>query len=351
MRLTAHVCMTLLGCGMLAAGAGGQAPNASKLRTRQGPPVRTIHLNVVVTSKSGVPVGGLEEKDFTLLDNKAVQPMTSFKEHDGQKEPIEMIVLMDNVNSGFEVVAQERIGIEKFLRANGGKLTHPTALAVLTDRGMETQGAYSHDGNALADALDRYDSSLRIVNRSAGVEGAAEELDDSLKALKTLVTYEVGRPHRKLILWVSPGWPLLSGPNINLSYMQQEGVFSDITWLSTELREAQITIDNVNPLGVDEGPGRTFMYMEYLKGITKPGEDAMGNLALQVLATQTGGQVLSSSDIAASLTQCAADTGAYYEITFEPPPVEHRDVYHRLEVKVARPGLTAHTNSGYYAEP
>ena len=350
MRLAAHVCLSLLGCGMLAAGAAGQG-NASKLQTRNGPPVRTIHLNVVVTPKSGVPVGGLEEKDFTVLDNKAVQPITLFKEHDGQKEPIEMIVLMDNVNSGFEVVAQERAGIEKFLRANGGKLTHPTALAVLTDRGMETQGAYSYDGNALANALDQYDASLRIINRSAGVEGAAEELDDSLKALKTLVTYEAGRPHRKLILWVSPGWPLLSGPNINLSYPQQEGVFNQITWLSTELREAQITIDNVNPLGVDEGPGRTFMYMEYLNGVTKPGEDAMGNLSLQVLATQTGGQVLSSTDIAASLTQCAADTGAYYEITFEPPPVEHRDVYHRLEVKVARPGLTAHTSTGYYAEP
>lgn len=333
-------------------GAAGQQAGPAPLKTRkEPPPPHTIHLDVVVTSKSRGPVSGLQEKDFTVLDNKVAQPITSFAAYDGSQEPLEMIVLIDNVNSGFDIVAQERMGIEKFLRANDGNLAHPTALAILTDRGIETQQAYSHDGNGLANALDKYDTSLRIINRSAGVEGAAEQFEDSLKALRMLVTYESSRPGRKMILWVSPGWPLLSGPNINLSYQQQEGIFNDITWLSTQLRESQTTICNVNPLGVDEGPGQTFMYEQYLNGVTKPGDDQMANLALQVLATQTGGLVLSSSDIAASLKQCVADTGAYYRISFEPPPAKRRDVYHRVEVKVAQPGLTARTSTGYYAEP
>ncbi len=350
--MSKRLCMSLLAAGVLAVGATGQQGTPLPLQQRKAPPPpHTIHLDVVVTSKSGVPVGGLEEKDFTVLDNKEVQTITSFQAHDGQNEPLDMIVLIDDLNSGFDVIAQERFGIASFLHSNDGKLAHPTSLAILTYKGVEMQGTYSRDGNALSDSLDKYTVGLRTIRPSAGAEGEAEILQGSLNALRMLVTYESTRPGRKLILWVSPGWPLLSGPNIDLTYKQQEGVFNEITWLSTQLRESQTTIYNVNPLGVDEGPGRTFLYEEYLNGVTKPGDDAMGNLALQVIATETGGLVLSSSDIAASLKQCAADTGAYYRISFEPPPAKRRDVYHRVEVKVAERGLTARTSTGYYAEP
>ena len=37
-----------------------------------------IRLEVVVTSRSGPPVSGLEQDDFTVLDNKAQQSITSF---------------------------------------------------------------------------------------------------------------------------------------------------------------------------------------------------------------------------------------------------------------------------------
>ena len=52
------------------------------------------------------------------------------------------------------------------------------------------QGSYSRDGNGLATALDKYTIGLRAIGSSAGVEGAAERLDDSLKALRTLTMYE-----------------------------------------------------------------------------------------------------------------------------------------------------------------
>ncbi|MGA9246074.1 MAG: VWA domain-containing protein, partial [Silvibacterium sp.] len=42
----------------------------------QAPPTVNgrIYLDVVVTPKSGPPVAGLQQQDFTLLDNKAPQP-------------------------------------------------------------------------------------------------------------------------------------------------------------------------------------------------------------------------------------------------------------------------------------
>jgi hypothetical protein len=42
-----------------------------------------IHLDVVVTPKSGPLVSGLQQQDFTIWDNEVPQTITSFKAVDG----------------------------------------------------------------------------------------------------------------------------------------------------------------------------------------------------------------------------------------------------------------------------
>jgi len=335
-------------------GSGTQAAQpaeSSVLHTRTGPLPRTIHLDVVVTSKAGEPVTGLEQKDFTLLDDKVPREITSFEAVDERKQPVQAILLIDAVNTGYSEVAQERIQIDKFLRANGGKLTLPIALAVFDDQGVKMQGGYSRDGNVLADALAKYTISLREIGPSAGFQGAAERLSDSLKAIRLLASYEAQRPGRKIILWVSPGWPMLSGPRMDLSENQRTQIFGDITFLSTTLREAQTSVYAIDPLGVGESPGRVFYYEQFTSGVKKPSDDSIGNLGLQVIATETGGLVLNSTGVAELLQESVADNVAYYRLSFEPPPTEKRDVYHPLKVTVAKPGVTVATSTGYYAEP
>jgi VWFA-related protein len=161
------------------------------LRVRPAEPARrTINLDVVVTTKDGKPISGLEQKDFSVLDNKVPEKITSFRADDGTQEPVEVILLVDSLNTGFQVVAQERTEIDRFLRANGGKLAHPRTLALLSSAGVQMQKTYSQDGNHLADSLDKSTIGLRAIGRAAGAEGDAERMEDSLKALRTLITYE-----------------------------------------------------------------------------------------------------------------------------------------------------------------
>ena len=63
------------------------------------------------------------------------------------------------------------------------------------------------------------------------------------------MTSESTRPGRKIFLWVSPGWPLLSGPRLDLGAKQEQQIFSDIVALSTQLRDTRTTLYNINPLG------------------------------------------------------------------------------------------------------
>jgi VWFA-related protein len=311
-----------------------------------------IFLNVVVTPKSGAPVSGLQQQDFTVLDNKAPQTITSFRAVDGRTAPIEVILVVDAVNTGYESVAREREGMQKFLRAEGGHLAHPTGFAVLTDQGMQLQNTFSDDGNALSNSVDQYTVSLRTITRSSGFYGAAERLQYSIQGLQQLIAHEGPKPGRKIILWVSPGWPTLSGPEVQLDNKQEQQIFDEVVAFSREMRQGQFTLYSVDPLGTADVGFRTFYWQSFLKGISKPSQAQFGDLALQVLAAQSGGQVRNSSnDIADDLQQCMGDAASYYQLAFEQPHADQARAYHHIEVRVAKSGLTARTLQGYYSQP
>jgi VWFA-related protein len=311
-----------------------------------------IHLDVVVTAKSGPPVSGLQQKDFTLLDNKSPREITSFLAVGGSQAPVEVILVVDAVNADYQTVAYEREQIDKVLRSDGGHLAQAMALAFFTDTGTQIQEGFSSDGNGLSALLEQYTVGLRNLRRSTGVYGAEERFQLSLQALDMLTAREAGRPGRRLVLWVSPGWPLLTGPRTDLDSKQQQRIFADVVGLSTRLRQARITLYSIDPLGADESEVRASYYEEFVKGVKESGKVEPADLALQVLATQTGGLALNfNNDVAALLRKCLADTQAYYEITFDPPLPDRRDEYHQIEMKVGKPGLTARTRQGYYAEP
>jgi VWFA-related protein len=310
-----------------------------------------IDLDVVVTPKSGPPVANLQQGDFTIFDNKAPQHITSFRAVSGSQDPIHVILVIDAVNSSYQNIAYQRSQIDKFLRADGGRLPQPMALAFFTDNGTQIQHDFSADGNALAASLDQYAIGLRTIHRSSQW-GASDRFQLSVNAIRALAEQEANLPGRKMILWVSPGWPLLSGPGIELDSKQQNQIFATIVGLSTQLRLARVTLYAVDPLGSSEGVGRTFYYQDFLKGVSKASQVVLGDLGLQVLAIQSGGLAPSSSnDVVSLLQNCMADAEAYYELSFDPAPADHRDEYHNLLIQVAKPGLTARTRTGYYAQP
>jgi VWFA-related protein len=178
-------------------------------------------------------------------------------------------------------------------------------------------------------------------------------MDLSLKTLDRLISYEAQQPGRKLVVWLSPGWPLLSGPNVILTNKEQAWIFNSAVELSQKMREARVTLYDVDPAGANEaGTMRVAYYKTFLKGLKYQKNAEGGNLGLQTLATQTGGKVLNSSnDLGSLFASCLQDAKPYYTISFEAPPADHADEFHSLEMKVDKPGLTARTRMGYYAQP
>jgi VWFA-related protein len=329
-----------------------------------GPPVpatagtnQQITIDVQVTDKSGAPIRGLQKQDFTLLDDKQPQNILSFRAVDGEASaiadpPAEIVLVVDAVNASPQAVAYEREAIKKFLLRDGGKLAHPVSLVVFADSGTKIQNGSSRDGNALAAQYDQYETGLRSINRSQGFYGATERYDMSLKTLMSFAASEAMRPGRKLMIWISPGWPLLTGPDIELSGKDGRQIFGSIVSASTMLRQARITLYSIDPLGLaDAGGVQINYYEEFLKGVSSPSRAVPADLSLQVLAVQSGGGVLNSSnDLTNEITNCVADADAFYVLSFNPSPPDRADEYHAITIKVEKPGVKIRTRSGYYAQ-
>jgi VWFA-related protein len=320
---------------------------------------RQLVLNVVVTDKSGKPVSGLQQQELIVLDNKHPTKILSFQAHGGPPPPgdvdagTEIVFVLDEVNTTFEKVSYGQDGVKKFLAQNHGELFHPVSLAFFTDSGLQVQTQPSVDGNALVAALNQQEHGLRNVGSSTGFYGAEDRLRLSMDALESLIAQEQRKPGRKMVIWISPGWPLLSGARSDLSSAQAQHAFDSVVRLSTALRQARMTLYSIDPLGAaGSGGERTVFYENFTKGLTDPRHAELGDLGLQVLATQTGGRVIFGNDsIVNSIDRCTADLDAFYVLSIDQAPAERPNEYHSLEIKLEPKGLTARTRTGYYAQP
>jgi VWFA-related protein len=139
------------------------------------------------------------------------------------------------------------------------------------------------------------------------------------------------------------------------SEREQNRYFQAIVQLSTRLREGRTVVYSVSPANIGAGgtyASNTIRYMEFLKGVKSAREADSGNLALKVLVTQTGGQIMGpDNDLSGQIDRCIVDADAFYRISFDPARAQHADEYHDLKVAIDKPGLTARTDTGYYNQP
>jgi VWFA-related protein len=331
--------------GLSGACAAGQAVSDQAAQNQ------TITLTVTVSEKAGPPIRGLQESDFTVLDNKAPQKLLSFRavdvKSDSTKAP-QVLIVLDMINTGFGVVAREREELGAFLKESGGELPVVVSLATLAESGLKVAKGSTRDGNALLEALKQQGTELRAVGRDAGFWGAAERLQMSLNQLVELVGYEATLPGRKLVLFISPGWPLLPFAAEQADLKACTGVFERVVQLTNGLREANIALYTLDPYEL----GRTdpFLYEGYLKGVALARDAQYPDLSLQVLSAHSGGQVLvNGRDVTGELEKAMQDTGVRYELSFAAAPGDRVNEYHALQVSVNKPGAVVRTSSGYYA--
>jgi VWFA-related protein len=350
MKFRVIVCAALF-LGVLALGRA-QAPAASS--PAAAPSDHRIALDVVVTDKTGKPVSDLQQQDFTILDDKQPKPIASFTAagNTGKPDdpPLRVVFVIDTLNTSFRAMSNARQHLEKFLRQDGGHLPVLMSLVIFSEKNTQVQGMPTRDGNALADSVHAINAGAQRDIQGAEYADQVERIQVSLRALGKLTAYLGKQPGRKLLIWMSPGWPIIYGSRDKLSPEAQETNFRTIVNLSTDLRLGRTTLYSIDPLGTDDAGGLSAVFYEnFLEGVPFAKKVESGDLSLRVIAVQSGGLVLNrNNDLAALIANCVDDSRAYYTLTFDSAPPDHPDEYHALQVKVNRPGLVARTRTGYY---
>jgi VWFA-related protein len=313
-----------------------------------------IKLDVVATDSDGKVVAGLQPKDFTLQDNGQPRRILSFQAFDGivvkPEPPVEVILVIDTLEIPANLISNERISVEAFLREDGGHLAQPVSILTLAETGLWQVAETSSDGNALA-AQVAHNRQLALIRESRGRPGAPlyePPFLDGMEALGEIATAERRKPGRKLLLWVGPGWGVGSGAFVE-GTRPTEQAFYTIGWFSTLLREARIALYSFS---VGETDPHSRFYMGYLRGVESAQNASYMNVYRKVLAVQSGGRVLDQSyDLVREMESCVREAGVFYTLSFDPPRADHPDEYHELKVQIGKPGLTARTNTGYYDQP
>lgn len=327
----------------------GAAPAASNTAWAQKP----IFLDVTATDSSGKAVADLEPFDLSLKDEDQPRKILGFRRTDGVvgsklDPPVEVIIVLDAVNLPYQAVTRLRLDLDRFLRANDGHLTQPVSIYMLTSQGLRVQPSPSKDGNALAAMLDGSVGTVRARDLSGGVYSLQEQFEDSIKAVTGMTENLAHRPGRKVVIWLGPGWPLLTERFFIQTNESRPAYFRQLASLKNSLREARVTIYSLYTLA---GITPT-LWQRYAKPVREAGKMEIGYMGLQVLAEYTGGRVLPpSNDVKSQIDQCVAEIGEYYTIAMMPPATNGHDEYHDLKVAVNRPGVVARTFSGYHNEP
>lgn len=194
--------------------------------------------------------------------------------------------------------------------------------------------------------------------REAGARG-------TIDALLSLVRAQSQLPGRKVILYFNPSLFIPEIAKEQYSYM-----------ISTANR-ANITFYTVDPKGLvtwsQENAGRTDLSgaagelrSQQLSGgvgevtqaqaqVDETAENGIRSnpqLWLKDLAQQTGGvTIANTNDLNAPLRIVMNEVESYYEASYDPHLKVFDGKFHRISVRVDRPGIVVHSRSGYFALP
>ena len=342
-----------------------QPPPAQPPATQQPPPppqqppvfragTNQVRVDVTVLDRKGEPVTNLTKDDFDVREDGIPQTVDTLKlieasgeaptddtslpirspEHaavEAARDDIRVFVIFwDEYHIGQMAPAiRAREALTNFVQFAFG----PTDLVALADQLTPTDAIrFTRDRRALAEDVHklRGRQGVYMPARSA-VEEAQMYRSRDIEMLRSQVTASalestiafLGsiKEGRKAILFVSQTIGRLG-----------TGPMDNFTWLDGAIRAANANNTSIyafDPRGLDMN--------------IRPSD------ILQALAEQTGGKQVSNNQPASSLREIVKNSSAFYLLGYASAKNPADGKFHKIAVKVKRPGVEVRARTGYYA--
>lgn len=353
---------------------------------------RLVQVSVIAQDRTGKPVPGLTAADFEVIEGGKRHPVTHFAVQtaeaaraasmpappgaftnvlDGRIGTGATIVLFDRLNTADvdqiyarrhlaafvqQLSPDERLGFYvldgRYLRIINDFTADASALLRMLDGVSKTSSAElagSEDklhrpeasGDAALDAM--FEAMIEKSELAMNGFFIEQRVDATVETLEILAERLAGVQGRKNVIWVSSAFPLYFNDGISMQQMS-----SRVYRATRALSHADVSIYPVDARGLIGG----------LSGPAgRPTLTTMAQLApsfdtSSLIAEQTGGRVFrNTNDLRAALTRAVEDADLTYVLGYYPQDERFDGRFRRIQVKVARPGVSVRHRTGYYAHP
>jgi VWFA-related protein len=393
-RLAALLAL-LAGAALSAGGAQQPAPPQPTFKTQ----VEFVEVDAIVTDAQGRFVRDLKKEDFQVLEDGKAQTIATFSVVDIPVErydrplyaanPIEpdvrtnerpfdgrvYVMVVDDLHTLFGRSARVKVAAREFIQKHLG--ANDLMAVVHTAGSTDANQEFTNNKRLLLQAVDRVSgqkvqsptlSKTDEYYRTRDTRQAGDPLNDpddaergfkarsTLETLKSVADWFANvRGRRKTILFVSEGIDYdINDPFANNGSNSASAILDDMRDLVASATKANVAIYGIDPRGLTDlgdesitvgsfpddtslGIGQNSLYNEV----------RLSQDSLRSISEQTGGfAVVNRNDFASAYDRIVGDNSSYYVLAYY-PPTDKPGRFHRIDVRVSRPGLTVRARRGY----
>lgn len=269
--------------------------------------VNLVNILVTVKDETGVPIGGLDAEDFTILDNDEPREIRVFERRTDR--PLSIVMLVDaSLSTGIQL-QYEKVSGRRFAENLFGEGSHPgDRMAVMKfSEGVDLLADFTRSERVIAKGLDRLKPQTG-TSLYDGVLLASEELER--------------RSGRRVIILITDG-----GDTTSYSTYRQ-------ALEAAHSADAVIYALTVLPVKADAG------------------RNVGGERTLELLARNTGGASfveVGQEALNRAFDEILENLRTQYLIGYYPPAHDDpKTRFRRIEVQVDREGASILARAGYY---
>jgi len=369
--------------------------------------VRIVLVDVVVTQGKGEPVAGLRKEDFQVSEDGRPQTVSFFEEHKfAAPKPVTLpamppnvftnypaiknsdavnVLLLDSLNTQavdqsyvreqmIQYLANAKPGVRLAIFTLGSRLRMVRGISA--DPAGFSAAVEDRQSGATPQAMRQLATPMQIATDSLLTEGMRSS--EAIAAVKQFLSDETGRytgervqitlqafqqlarflspiPGRKNLMWFSGSFPVNFFPSPGIRGTYPEEFTGDVKRTANLLTADQVA---VYPIGARGLTGEAQYGAEYIVAPSMQpellqnadGERATNQIAMEILAQDTGGKAYyNTNGLGDALAEAMRNGANYYTLAYAPTDAKRDGKYRRIEVKTSGDYKLSYRR-GYYAE-
>jgi len=389
--------------------AQSQQPSSAPAASQQTPTfkaqVEFVEVDALVTDQQGQFVRDLNKDDFQVFEDGKRQTISTFSLVDIPIErydrplfsprPIERdvqsnerpfdgrvyVLILDDLHVAPMRTARVRSAARQFIEQRLGA-NDLMAVIFTAGRAQDAQ-EFTSNKRLLLNAVDKFtgqklESATIARNneyfrqRDSGITGRVDDPDEQERVFKTRsmlsslrqVADWFGGVHgrRKTMLLFSEGidydlTDIIRAPDAPQS--SASTILSDIQDAIAATTRSNVSIYSIDPRGLTDGSEDSIGVSGFAdaddpiagRGIGQSGlanELRLSQDSLRALSYQSGGfAAVNRNDLSTAFDRIVKDNSSYYVLAYYPPSDKRDGKFHKIEVRVNKPGLSVRSRRGY----